>query len=96
MRRYEGRELALDIVMSVVNQNPIAPSIQHEMVEEKKELVQTAAGISVNEELARLEKKHSKVLEEIKREHHLGRRLWLPRVRGTRSCRRSCSFSERN
>ena len=69
MRRFEGRESALDIIMSIVNQNPIALSIQHEMVEENKELVQTAAGIAVNEELARLEAKHSKDLEEVKREH---------------------------
>lgn len=67
--RFEGRESALDIVMSIVNQKPIALSIQHEMVEEHKELVQTAAGIAVNEELARLEAKHSKDLDEIKREH---------------------------
>ncbi|KAF2000625.1 hypothetical protein P154DRAFT_199661 [Amniculicola lignicola CBS 123094] len=69
INRFEGRESALHIIMSLVNRNPLPFLIQHEMVEERKELVQTAAGIAVNEELARLEAKHTKDLEDIKREH---------------------------
>lgn len=55
---FEGRDSALSIVSSLANQRPLALSIQHELVEEKKDLIDTAAGIAVNEELARLEARH--------------------------------------
>ncbi|KAI9866987.1 MAG: hypothetical protein M1813_000385 [Trichoglossum hirsutum] len=66
--RFEGRTSALSIILNLVTQRPVALEIQHELVEERKPLVETAAGIVVNEELARLEAKHKNEREQIQRE----------------------------
>jgi hypothetical protein len=67
--RFEGRDSALSIVLSLANQRPLALSIQQEMVEQGKPLIETAAGIAVNEELARLEALHRQQREELQREY---------------------------
>jgi hypothetical protein len=67
--RFEGRDSALSIVLSLANQRPLALSIQQEMVEEGKPLIETAAGIAVNEELARLEALHRQQRDELQREY---------------------------
>lgn len=66
--RFTDRASALSIISSLVNRRAAALSIQHELVEERKPLVETNAGIVVNEELARLEAKHKKEKEEIQKE----------------------------
>lgn len=68
MERFTDRESALRIVDSLTMRTPVALSIQRELVEERKTLVETAAGQIVNEELARLEVKHRRELEELQRE----------------------------
>lgn len=67
--RFEGRDSALSIVLRLANQNPLPLSIQQEMIEQGKPLIETAAGIAVNEELVRLEALHRKQREELQREY---------------------------
>lgn len=67
--RFHGRDSALSIVLGLANQTPLPLSIQQEMVEQGKPLIETAAGIVVNEELARLEALHRQQREELQREY---------------------------
>jgi len=67
--RFRGRDSALSIVLELAKQTPLPLSIQREMVEQRKPLIETAAGIVVNEELARLEASHRKEREELQREY---------------------------
>lgn len=69
MARFnDSRASALEIIMSLVNKDPVALNIQRELVEQRKALVDTAAGQVVNEELARLEAKHRREKETLQRE----------------------------
>jgi len=67
--RFRGRDSALSIVLELASQTPLPLSIQQEMVEQGKPLIETAAGIVVNEELARLEASHRKEREDLQREY---------------------------
>ena len=69
MARFnDSRSSALDIIMSLVSKDPVALNIQRELVEQRKALVDTAAGQVVNEELARLEAKHRREKATLQRE----------------------------
>ncbi|KAH0562389.1 hypothetical protein GP486_002912 [Trichoglossum hirsutum] len=66
--RFQGRASALSIILSLTKKKPVPLEIQCELVEQRKPLVETAAGIAVNEELARLEAKHKREREQLQRE----------------------------
>lgn len=53
MVRFTDRQSGLGIVSSLLEKSPIVLEIQRELVEEGKDLIETAAGITVNEELLR-------------------------------------------
>ena len=57
-RFEDSRESALNLIMSLVNKQPKVLQIQKELVEDGKNLIDTAAGNTVNEESKRLEEKY--------------------------------------
>jgi hypothetical protein len=68
MKRLIDRNSALEIVALLTKKPQITLQIQQELVEDRKSLVETAAGQTVNEELIRLEQKHKQDLERVKLE----------------------------
>jgi len=67
--KYLGeRESALDLIDVLVKMGRVTLGIQHELVNEGKELYETAAGEAVNAELARLQKNHELALNAVKEE----------------------------
>jgi len=70
MARFTDRNSGLRIISGLLDKLPTALEIQHELVDDKKELIETAAGQTVNEELLRLEAKHAaeraKIQEEMR------------------------------
>jgi hypothetical protein len=69
--RFTDRDSALKIMELLLPNNPLPLEIQLELVDQSKNLVETAAGKSVNEELNRLEKIHKDQLQQIKEEYYL-------------------------
>ncbi|KAM5451806.1 hypothetical protein MaudCBS49596_003634 [Microsporum audouinii] len=69
MAKFEDtRASALAIIMSLVERNPILLKIQEELVDENKNLIDTAAGHTVNEEMKRLEEKYTKDIAKVQKE----------------------------
>ena len=69
MARFEdSRDSALQMIMSLVGKNPTVLQIQEELVDEGKNLSETAAGNTVNEELKRLQEKYKKELAKVQEE----------------------------
>ena len=69
MCRFEdSRDSALQMIMGLVGKNPTVLQIQEELVDEGKNLSETAAGTTVNEELKRLQEKYQQELEKVQEE----------------------------
>lgn len=69
MARFrDSRDSALEIIMSLVNKQPTVLQIQHELVDENKNLIDTAAGATVSEEIKRLEEEYSQKLAKVQAE----------------------------
>ncbi|KAK5442622.1 hypothetical protein LTS15_011046 [Exophiala xenobiotica] len=69
MARFEDtKQSAVEIVMKLVPKRPIVLQIQHELVDERKDLIDTTAGATVNAEIKRLEAKYRQQLVEIQEE----------------------------
>ncbi|KAK4892653.1 hypothetical protein LTR27_008929 [Elasticomyces elasticus] len=69
MARFEDtRDSALQLILSLIGQKPIVLQIQSELVDQKKDLIDTAAGNTVNEETKRLEKKYKDEIAQIQKE----------------------------
>ncbi|KAK3070300.1 hypothetical protein LTR53_000895 [Teratosphaeriaceae sp. CCFEE 6253] len=67
--RFEDtRDSALQLILSLVDQRPVVLQIQSELVDQKKKLIDTAAGNTVNEESKRLEKKYKDEIAQIQKE----------------------------
>ncbi|KAG0124760.1 P-loop containing nucleoside triphosphate hydrolase protein [Tuber indicum] len=67
--KYLGdRESGLDLIDVLVKMGRVTLGIQHEIVNEGKELYETAAGEAVNAELARLQRNHETALNAVKAE----------------------------
>lgn len=67
--KYLGdRESGLDLIDVLVKMGRVTLGIQHELVNEGKELYQTAAGEAVNAELARLQRNHEIALSAVRAE----------------------------
>ncbi|KAK0335228.1 hypothetical protein LTR02_011802 [Friedmanniomyces endolithicus] len=67
-RFYDTRESAIQMVMSLIYQIPIVSQIQAELVDQTKNLSDTTAGIAVNEEDKRPERKYRDELAELQKE----------------------------
>ncbi|KAK0318978.1 hypothetical protein LTR54_009872 [Friedmanniomyces endolithicus] len=69
--RFKGtRESAMQVVLSLIHQVPIVLQIQAELVDQAKDLIDTTAGIAVNEEIKRLQQKYRDELAQLKKEMH--------------------------
>lgn len=69
MARFEDtRESALDLISSLEGCRPVTLQIQSELVDQDKNLSQTAAGISVNEEMILLEKHYKDEVSKLQRD----------------------------
>ena len=69
MARFNGnRESALQIILTLVPRQPVTLEIQRELVDDSKELIDTAAGHAVNEELQRLTKKTQEEIARVRAE----------------------------
>jgi hypothetical protein len=69
LARFEDtKDSALQLIMSLVEQNPVILQIQKELVQDGKKLIDTAAGNTVNEETKRLEEKYKAEIAQIQKE----------------------------
>ncbi|EGD89374.2 hypothetical protein H112_02992 [Trichophyton rubrum D6] len=69
MAKFEDTKAsALAIIMSIVERNPILLKIQEELVDENKNLIDTAAGHTVNEEMKRLEEKYTQDIAKVQKD----------------------------
>ena len=69
MRHHRTRESALAILKAIIKRrHPMILKIQDEMVNEKKGLEYTGAGIKVNEDLIEADRKHKEELEALRKE----------------------------
>jgi hypothetical protein len=68
MKRLIDQSSALDLVSLLIKKPQVTLQIQHELVEDNKSLVDTAAGQAVNEELIRLAQKHKEDMERVQKE----------------------------
>lgn len=67
--RFEfTKESALGIIATLIPDPPTVLQIQHELVEGNKSLVETAAGATVNEELAKLQATYEKQIRDVQEE----------------------------
>ena len=66
VRHHNTAESSHDIIRSIMSNHPIALQIQRELVDEQKDIVDTAAGEAVNRELNRQIKRHQAELKEIR------------------------------
>ena len=71
MVRFEDtKDSALSIVQKLVDKRPIVLQIQHELVDEAKDLIDTTAGATVNEEIKKLEERYKRDIAEVQAEIH--------------------------
>jgi len=69
MARFEDtRDSALQLILSLADQPPVVLQIQSELVDQSKNLIDTAAGNTVNEESKRLEEKYKAEIAQIQKE----------------------------
>ncbi|KAI0082662.1 hypothetical protein K474DRAFT_1654788 [Panus rudis PR-1116 ss-1] len=66
VRHYNTLESANDILRAILRNHPRPLRIQKELVEEGKGIEETAAGEAVNEELARVIRKHKEEMDQIR------------------------------
>ncbi|RSL88429.1 hypothetical protein CEP51_001744 [Fusarium floridanum] len=69
MMRHTGeRESALALVDALINKPPVVLDIQHELVDQGKALIDTAAGSELNKELLDLQHRYETDLREVRKE----------------------------
>ena len=68
MARFTDRSSAMTIIESLLQNHPVPLAIQQELVDSKKDLIDTAAGQAVNEELIKLERQYREERERLKQE----------------------------
>ena len=69
MARHDNTaESAHGIVRKIINNHPLPLQIQRELVDEKKDISDTAAGESISQELKELTRKHQEKLREVREE----------------------------
>lgn len=67
-RFEDSRQSALELIKRLVPKPPVILQIQHELVDESKNLIDTSAGSTVNEEIKKLEAKYKAQLEAVQAE----------------------------
>jgi hypothetical protein len=68
VKRHDGSiESAKNLVLELVEKSPVVLKLQQEIADGKT-LIETEAGVSLNEELVRVQKKHQEELLEVKQE----------------------------
>ena len=65
IRHLNTTESAYDIIRMIMNNHPLALQIQRELVVERKDITETAAGVALNQELVELTKQHQAQLKEV-------------------------------
>ena len=66
VRHYNTTESAHDILRKIIDNHPVALQIQRELVDEGKNIIDTAAGESINQELQELIMKHQVEINELR------------------------------
>lgn len=66
VRHNDTHESAIKIIQQIIRNPPSTLQIQKELVEERKDISQTAAAVELDRELAALAQKHMKDLKDIK------------------------------
>ena len=74
VRHQNTAQSAHDIVRRIMNNHPLVLQIQRELVDERKEIIDTAAGESLNQELKELTRRHQAELREVQEE--MKQALW--------------------
>ena len=67
-RHHNTVQSAHDIIRRIIKNQPIALQIQRELIDERKDIADTAAGEAVNEELNRQIRRHQAELKEVREE----------------------------
>ena len=68
VRHHNTAESAHDIIRRIINNHPAVLQIQHELVDEQKDIVDTAAGEVINKELNELMRRHQVELKKVQEE----------------------------
>ena len=68
VRHHNTAESAHDIIRMIIKNHPVALRIQEELVDEQKDIVDTAAGEVVNKELNEQMKRHQTELKKVQEE----------------------------
>jgi hypothetical protein len=77
MIRHDNNEASVkNILRSIINNHPLSLRIQREMVDQQKDISQTAAGAELNRELLLQREKHEEEMKQL-REELKGNLLWL-------------------
>ena len=66
VRHHDTTQSAHDIIRKIITNRPEALQIQRELVEEHKDIADTAAGVAVNQELSEQIKRHQAELKELR------------------------------
>ena len=68
VRHYNTAQSAHDVVRRIMNNHPVVLQIQRELVDERKDFIDTAAGDSINRELKELGRRHQVELRGLRAE----------------------------
>ena len=68
VRHHNTIQSAHDIIRRIMENRPVALQIQRELVDQRKDITDTAAGVAVNEELTELIKRHQAELGGLREE----------------------------
>ena len=68
VRHHNTAESTHDIIRRIINNHPAVLQIQHELVDEQKDIVDTAAGEIINKELNELMRRHQVELKKVQEE----------------------------
>ena len=67
-RHHNTTESAHEIIRKIMKNHPVVLQIQREIVDERKDIIDTAAGDSINKELKEQIKRHQAQLKELRKE----------------------------
>ena len=67
-RHHDTTQSAHDIIRRIMENHPVVLQIQRELVDERKDIINTAAGEAVNQELREQIKRHQVELDEVQEE----------------------------
>lgn len=65
---HNSEQSAHDVIRHIMNNHPVVLQIQHELVDERKDITNTAAGEAVNTELTEQTRQHEAALNQVREE----------------------------